>query len=207
LSNRSTRSDCWRLLPEWSALERGPIDIDSLVEKAGAHSGHAEPDAANAICAAVAQMTLALRESQVPVAELGALLSHLSQSLLELRSAPFIPSAQDPVSAAALTGLLEQLQSDVFSGIQRLQFYDRMVQHLSHLQDYLVGVADELDSKRPEGHARTTWEQMHAKLRARLISDDQRGLLDVFLWPDIPTRVSAQTQRSDYSPPGSFEMF
>ena len=174
--------------------------MSTLEEDAGTpgpQPRHHEHDAAHALLAAIAQMGLALRESQGPVAELGALFAHLARLLTDLRAAP----------AAAMRGLLEQLQSDVFRGIQQLQFYDRMVQHLSHLQDYLIGVANELDSMRTRAQAREVWDELHAKLRSRLISDEQRGLLDLFLSPDTAIRVSAQAARPDYSPPGTFEMF
>ena len=82
------------------------------------------------------------------------------------------------------------------------------MQHLSHLQEYLIGVANELDSVKTRAQAQEVWNELHAKLRRRLISDEQRGLLDLFLAPNTPMRVSAQTMRPpDYSPPGSFEMF
>jgi len=163
--------------------------------------------AAHALFAAIAQIGLALRESQEPVAQLGGLMATLSETLGALRSAPFTQGAGDPVSVASARGLLEQLQSDVFKGIQQLQFYDRMVQHLSHLQDYLISVANELGPQRTPECTADTWEEMHAKLRKRLISDEQRGLLDLFLSPHTATRVSAQAVRSDHSPPGSSELF
>lgn len=165
-----------------------------------------EQDAAHALLAAIAQMGLALRESQGPVSELGALFAHLAQILTDLRATPAGANGE-PASAAAMRGLVEQLQSGVFRGVQQLQFYDRMVQHLSHLQDHLIGVADELGSVKPRAQPQEVWVELHAKLRRRLISDEQRGLLDLFLFLDKPTRVSAQVARSDYSPPGSFEMF
>ena len=59
----------------------------------------------------------------------------------------------------------------------------------------------------PDSEARETWDALHAKLRQRLISDEQRGLFDLFVIPDTATRVSAQTARSDYSAPGSLDMF
>jgi len=174
------------------------------VEPTASQQGQQEADAAHAVSAAVAQIGLALRESQQSVGELGTLLAKLSQSMTQLRSAAAAKNSGSPDSGDSL---LAELQSDVFKGIQQLQFYDRMVQHLSHLQDYLVSVADELVYAKADGHTREGWEQMHAKLRMRLISDEQRGLLDLFLNPDMPTRVSAQAARPDYSPPGSFEMF
>jgi hypothetical protein len=113
----------------------------------------------------------------------------------------------DAVSVAILRGLLEQLQTDVFKGIQQLQFYDRLVQHLSHIQDYLIAVANELDAFKSQPQAEEFWEALHERLRKRLISDEQRGLLELYLMRRTPTRVSAQTPRVDYSPPGDLEIF
>jgi hypothetical protein len=157
-------------------------------------------DAAHALLAATAQMGLALRESQDPVAELGSLYAHLSGTLSVLQAACRGQTAID-------RQLLGQLQADVFKGIEHLQFYDRMVQHLTHIQEYVIAVANELGSVKNESQAPAVWDALHDRLRKRLISDEQRGLLDVFLSPETPTRVSAQAPRADYSPPGSFEMF
>lgn len=173
----------------------------------GTQECHHVGDAAHALFAAIAQMGLAMRESQEPVSGLGALFAHLAQILTELRTTSTAANSGDSASAAAVPGLLEQLQADVFKGIQQLQFYDRLVQHLSHLQDYLIAVANELDSTKPRAQAREVWDELHAKLRKRLISDEQRMLLDLFLSPGTTTRVSAQAPRPDYSPPGSLEMF
>jgi hypothetical protein len=168
---------------------------------------HHNGDAAHALCAAIAQIGVALHESQHPVAELGRLCANLAATLAALRSLPTGQSANDPDFSASSRGLLEQLQSDVFKGIQQLQFYDRMVQHLEHIQRYLISVANELGSTKTEAQPQEVWDELHARLRKRLISDEQRGLLDLFLSPDTPVRVSAQAPRSDYSLPGSSEMF
>jgi hypothetical protein len=168
-----------------------PSPADQAGTAASAHDHHA-PEAAQALFAATAQIGLALRESQEPVAELGCVLARLAESL----------SAASPGPE-----LRQQLHADVFKGIQQLQFYDRMVQHLSHLQDYLICIANELDSPTPQPAVGDVWAVLHAKLRQRLISDEQRSLFDLLLTPDKPTRVSAQAVRSDYSAPGSLEMF
>jgi len=173
-----------------------------------------EADAAHALFAAIAQIGLALRESQDPVTELGTLFARLSETVAAARAAASAPASNGhaghqtaPASAATVDTLVQKLQADVFKGIQQLQFYDRLVQHLSHLQDYLICVANELDLTRSRPQTQETWDAMHAKLRKRLISDEQRGLLDLFLTPQTATRVSAQAERPDYSAPGSFEMF
>jgi hypothetical protein len=169
---------------------------------------HHESDAAHAILAANAQIGLALRESQDPVAELGSLIAHVAETLGALRSAPVgRDSDLDSVTAAAARGLIEQLQSDVYKGIQQLQFYDRMVQHLSHLQEYLICVANQLCAGKDGGRTGEAWDELHSKLRVRLISDAQRGLLDLFLTPDAGTRVSAQASLPEHSSPGSLEIF
>jgi hypothetical protein len=166
---------------------------------------HHEGDTAHALFAAVAQIALALRESQNSVAELGSLFARQAETLVAVRANP---QAADPASSADQPAHLHQLQADVFKGIQQLQFYDRLVQHLTHVQDYLIAVANELDSFKPQRQSQQFWDALHSKFRTRLISDEQRGLLDLFVMPDTPTRVSAQSVgRPDYSPPGDFEMF
>ncbi len=166
-----------------------------------------EDAAAHALLAAIAQIGLALRESQGPVAELGSLLSTLAKSLGTLRSAQLTQNGGEAVPVAAAQGVIEQVQADVFRGIEQLQFYDRMVQHLSHLQDYLIAVANELGPLRTPDMQPEDWKELHAKLRKRLISDEQRGLLDLFLSPQTAIRVTAQAVRADYSAPGSTELF
>ena len=134
---------------------------------------------AQAVFAAVAQIGLSLRESQPAVEELGALFERLST--------------------------VPEVQAEVFKGIQNLQFYDRLVQHLTQIEHYLINVANGMDSA--HSGAPEFWDEMHTKLRTRLISDEQRGLLDLYLRPEVATRVSAQSRPADYSAPGSSEMF
>jgi hypothetical protein len=186
--------------PGKAAAQRRP---DESPSQPGLQGG----GAAQALFAATAQIGVAMRESQEPVAELGALLTHLVDTLGALRSAPVMQAVDDSPSAVAARGLMEQLRSDVFNGIQHLQFYDRMMQHLSHLQGYLIGVANELSSAKPAGEPQEVWDELHARLRERLISADQRGLLDLFLTPDAGTRVSAQAAATDHAPPGSVDLF
>jgi len=163
-----------------------------------------DPAAAHALFAATAQIGLAMRESQDPVADLSGLLGHLAETLQALRAAPFGASSDDAVPVLAVRGLLEQVQSDVFKGIQQLQFYDRLVQHLSVLQEYLISVANELSSEQPAAPAQV-WDELNEKLRQRLMSDQQRGLLDRFLRAQSAARVAAQAEQPGHSDPGSSE--
>jgi hypothetical protein len=161
-------------------------------------------NAAQALFAVTAQVGLALRESEEPVAELGTVLAHIAEALAVLRATP----VEQATDRATFQGLIDKLQAEVFQGIQRLQFYDRMVQHLGHLQDYLIRVANELGPRQADERSHDdTWEELHAKLRARLISDEQRRLFDLFLNPDTAVKVSAHIARPELSAPGSMEFF
>lgn len=160
-------------------------------------------NAAQALLAATAQIGLALRESHEPVSELGTVIGHVTETLATLRDT----AAGSDSERSAVAGLIDKLQAEVFAGIQRLQFYDRMVQHLAHLQNYLIGVANELGSGQTDERGTPAWEALHAKLRDRLISDEQRRLFDLFLNPDAPVKLAAQIPHSELSLPGSEELF
>ena len=173
---------------------------EQAAEQSAIQQGIHNADAAHALFAATAQMGLALHESREPVAQLGSLFAHLSETLSALRSAPRGSGAID-------RELLGRLQAEVFKGVQQLQFYDRMVQHLTLIQEYVIAVANELGSTKTESQAPAIWDELHARLRKRLISDEQRGLLDLFQSLQTATHVTARAPRPDYSPPGSLEMF
>jgi hypothetical protein len=185
---------------KWRALLDKSLSAESAAAQSAVRRGHHNGEAAHLLLAATAQMALALRESQAPVVELGALFSRLSETLTALR-------CSFPGQNAGERELLGQIQAEVFNGVQQLQFYDRMVQHLTHIEEYLIGVADELGTVKTDPQLPPEWSELNARLRKRLISDEQRGLLDLFLSLETSTRVSAQAPRNDYSPPGSFEMF
>src|ERR1700749_3845022 len=103
---------------------------DDTADQSAVQRGHHNGEAAHVLFAATAQMGLALRESHTPVGELGALFARLSETLGKLRSSGKSLNTTEGE-------LLLQLQSDVFKGIQHMQFYDRMVQHLTHIEEFL----------------------------------------------------------------------
>src|SRR5437762_13822768 len=107
-------------------------------------------EAAQAIAAAVAQIDLAMREVQTPVAELGLLIEQMSTGIGTLRSTAGRRSVNPEVVAVfpdEFDRAVDKLQKQVNGSITQLQFYDRLVQHLKHIQDYLSGAAGELASR------------------------------------------------------------
>jgi hypothetical protein len=166
-------------------------------------------DGARALAAAVTQIELALLEAHTPVEQLGLLTERMANALGSLRAARASDHGSSPQSAHAgdEKSSIAQLQADLYDSIQQLQFYDRMVQHLSHVQDYLSCVANQLASAAESGATADTWDGLRARLRARLISDAQRELLDLVLPPPAGTPSAQETALTERACQGSVELF
>lgn len=164
-------------------------------------------DAAQAIAAAVAQIDLAVREVRPAVEELGSLISNMSTGLSDLRSSR--PRTFDPDSIAVFPDEFDRaasgLEKQVLGSITQLQFYDRLVQHLAHVQNYLSGIAGHLASDSPDGDE--IWGDLRGKLRVRLISEAQRQLLDAVLPPPEGAQFNTQQARDEHAAQGTVELF
>jgi hypothetical protein len=130
------------------------------VKKQSSAADEARREAARTLNAAAEQIGLALRESQPQVEHLGEALRQLADALAELNRAG---NAQ----AADLAATMRR-------AVTRLQFYDRMTQHLSHVQDYLSRGAHQIGGPEPSGG----WSGVHRQLSDRLLSETQRFHLD-----------------------------
>jgi hypothetical protein len=113
-------------------------------------------EAARALSAAGEQIALALKESQPQVEALGEALQQLAAAL----------ARKDQLNAAQMVAL----NAAMMQAVNRLQFYDRMTQHLSHVQDYLARSARQIGGPEPDGG----WTGVHQTLSERLLSDTQR---------------------------------
>jgi hypothetical protein len=163
-------------------------------------------EAAQAIAASVAQMDLAVREVRPAVEQLGELISSMSAGLTELRNAR--PRRFDPEVIAVFPDEFDRavakLEKQIQGSITHLQFYDRLVQHTKHLQDFLSGVAGELVRDDPSEEA---WDALRGKLRVRLISAAQRELLDVVLPSRDGEHMSSRQARDEHAALGTVELF
>ncbi len=138
--------------------------------------------------AAVAQLELALRESQGPVQTLGEAIVSLGTGL-----------AADADRA--------DLQREVSKCLEALQFYDRMTQHLSHIRDFVSGMTASMDAALSGEENEDVWDELRARFRRRLISDPQREMLDI-LAPAVGASVrSARASREHHADQGSIELF
>jgi prefoldin subunit 5 len=167
-------------------------------------------EAAQAIAAAVAQIDLAVREVKTPVEELGLLIDQMSTGLGTLRTARRRSVNPDVVAVFPdeFDRAVDKLQKQVNGSITQLQFYDRLVQHLKHVQDYLSAAAGELASRSTEDpQALDIWNGLRDRLRTRLISEAQRQLLDVMLPPPEGADFNSAQARDELAAQGSVELF
>jgi hypothetical protein len=161
----------------------------------GQHLQELKRAEASAIAAAATQIELALHEAHEPVEDLGLLIGQISSTLGELRDARSrVPeeAASATPGATEVDAAIGRLESALHGSIERLQFYDSMVQHLSHVRDYLAGVATQLttpaDAEEPEPapaaqgvRDAASWDRLRGQLRTRLLSESQRELLDLVM--------------------------
>jgi hypothetical protein len=166
-------------------------------------------EAAQAIAASVSQIELAVREAQPAVEQLGLLIGHMSSGLRALRAAR--PRNFNPETIAVFPDefdrTIARLEKEIGSTITHLQFYDRMVQHLAHIQDYLSGAAGQL-ANGIDAADDQVWSALCAKLRTRLISQAQRELLDAVLPPsEGGAQANSQRARDEHAAQGTVELF
>ena len=176
----------------------------SSSSKTGRESG-----GARALAAGIMQIELALREAHPSVEKLGQLIERMAGTLGELRTCESAPRVSNPGAASCgdIERTIEQLQADLYAGIRELQFYDRTVQHLSRVQDYLFSVANQLASDAECGVAAEVWDELGARLRTSLISDAQRELLDLVLTPPPGAHAAERVARAEHASQGSVELF
>jgi hypothetical protein len=167
-------------------------------------------EAAQAIAASMAQIELAVREVQPAVEQLGLLIEQMSSGLGVLATAR--PRNLDPDVVAVFPDefdrAMTRLQKQVNGSITHLQFYDRMVQHLAHIQNYLSGVAGELANRSTSDPLDVqVWGALRDKLRTRLISQSQRQLLDAMLPPPEGAQLDSEQAREEHAALGTVELF
>lgn len=161
---------------------------------------------AKALEGASVQIELALRESHGPVEQLGETVRRLSKMLREHSRQV---GSQDAGGSA--DSELAELRGCLATSIEKLQYHDRMVQHLTHVRDYLAAIANRLDVD-DTYHATNAapsaedWEALRDRLRERLTSGAQRELFDLVLGESEGAEAQRPTQ-DDYAAQGSVELF
>lgn len=152
--------------------------------------------------AAAVLLSLAMRDTEPPVAELCEALSRIGGQLAAWRTRA--AAGQGP---AGLNGHADavraQLESDVAVCIQSMQFHDRLIQQLSAVRGLLASVIERspLDVT---GFGAHRWEEMLRTLRERLSEESQQHLFNLLLRTGVVDEQGRQIQQAEG---GSVELF
>ena len=150
--------------------------------------------------AAAVLLSLAMRDTEQPVGNLGRALSRLSARLHRQEAAA--PGATREVTTSK-EGLHAELGDDVAVCIQSLQFHDRLIQQLAAVRSFLASLADHRDLK-VSGFGAQRWEDLLRLVRTRLTADSHNQLFELLLRTgEIDDAARAELKDSE----GSVELF
>lgn len=160
-------------------LSKAPMELDVSVQ------------------AAAVLLTLAMRDTEHPVTDLGQALSRMVSTLTTVRQhvekKPFNGDTE---------GTRMKLESELSICIQSLQFHDRLIQQLAAVRNLLTG----LSSHGPlcvAGFGAQRWEELLNMLRDRLSADQHHQLFDLLMRTgEIDSQLGGATTEE-----GSVELF
>jgi hypothetical protein len=125
--------------------------------------------------AAAVLLTLAMRDTEHPVTDLGQSLSRMVSTLTSVRQ----HIEKKPFNGDT-DGTRMKLESELSICIQSLQFHDRLIQQLAAVRNLLTG----LSSHGPlcvAGFGAQRWEELLNLLRDRLSADQHHQLFDLLM--------------------------
>jgi hypothetical protein len=129
-----------------------------------------------------AQLDAALRESDVRVETLTGAVSAVASDARALEQSVQALGAADAASRTAarrrISELTQALTAHVQAAITAMQFYDKLVQRLTHVRDGLAIPSDYAANPDP---ARTNWDALLERVRARYSTVEERVLFDFMI--------------------------
>jgi hypothetical protein len=134
----------------------------------------AAPDLEVSVQAAAVLLSLAMRDTEHPVADLGQALSRMVTTVTALRK------HAHGASSSSSNGMPVELESELSLCIQSLQFHDRLIQQLAAVRNLLASLASHgtLDVA---GFGAQRWEELLRILRERLSADQHHQLFDLLM--------------------------
>ena len=182
----------------------------------GMAAGKAAPDALNAVQTlarslhlflnlGVAQLDAAVRESDAQVNVISQALTALTAEAqrFESRSAAgAVPAPADP----AMAELLVSIRAATQNVIKALQFYDKLVQRLTHVRSGLAIPADATSDM--SAAIKVDWNDILDQVRARYSMVEERVLFD-FMMRGLRAEQMLKALQSlrEASTPGELELF
>ncbi|MGH8615467.1 MAG: STAS domain-containing protein [Gammaproteobacteria bacterium] len=130
----------------------------------------------------IAQIEAALAESDDGIAVLSGSFAGIAGELKAMEQAVWeIPSDQAPAELVdAVESYRQAIAKNVNAAIVGLQFYDQLVQRLSHVRDGLVCMA-ELVADESRARVPAAWSDLTQTLRAMYSMSQERNLFDVVI--------------------------
>jgi hypothetical protein len=159
---------------------RAPVELDVSVQ------------------AAAVLLSLAMRDTEHPVTDLGQALSRMVSTLTTVRE-----HVEKKPFNGDTDGTRMRLESELSICIQSLQFHDRLIQQLAAVRNLLTG----LSSHGPlcvAGFGAQRWEELLTMLRDRLSADQHHQLFDLLMRTgEIDSALAAESAPTE----GSVELF
>jgi hypothetical protein len=157
-----------------------------------------------------AQLESAMKESDARVASLTSAVSHISRRLTNIRAiASEIPSsdeAQCRSLASQLATLSAEMELDAQQAIIALQFYDKLIQRITHVRDGLAIPAETIEASPADRSA--AWQRLLERVRGRYSMVEERVLFDFLIRGTGPREMmQALTDLQGASRPGELELF
>ena len=151
--------------------------------------------------AAAVLLSLAIHDTETPVAELGGALARMGSLLNELRKRAAAGAGVDQAWRA-------RLDNDLSICIESLQFHDRLIQQLAAVRNLLASVAHEEGAPNMTGFGARRWEDLLGMLRERLNVDSRHQLFDLLMRTGVVEndgRNGTEAQKANVE--GSIELF
>jgi hypothetical protein len=156
-----------------------------------------------------AQLDAAMRESDTRVDKLAGAVTSVASDARELENQLRTLDSSDPAQSAQARArigqLTESLAQHVQSTITSLQFYDKLIQRLTHVRD---GLAIPSDSTINGDPAAADWNAMLEQVRSRYSMVEERVLFDFMMRGlSADQMLKALTGLRGAATPGEVELF
>jgi hypothetical protein len=157
-----------------------------------------------------AQLESAMKDSDARVASLTSAINHIVERLVELRAvAEALPAGGGDRAGefgARLAAIGAELELDARQAVVAMQFYDKLIQRITHVRDGLSIPAEVIEAGAQQRSA--AWEQLLEQVRSRYSMVEERVLFDFLIRGTGPREMmQALTDLQGASRPGELELF
>lgn len=157
-----------------------------------------------------AQLESAMKDSDARVESLTSAINHIVDRLAQLRELTAAQPAGGDASTlelgARLATLGAELELDARQAVVAMQFYDKLIQRITHVRDGLAIPAETIEAG--PGDRSAAWGQLLERVRGRYSMVEERVLFDFLIRGTGPREMmQALTDLQGASRPGELELF